>query len=210
VDKQKVTAVKLNIEDKNALLTLMKQGFEVVMEFLPPEFMKLVAETAIEAGVSLVNTNYSYAIASLNENAIKSGITIMPECGYDPGLDLVLYNYGVKLFDEIHVLNSYCGGFPEKEACTNPLKYKISWNWSAVLKSLNRDAVVIKDGKTQNITGKDQHDNSFIHHIDFPNLGKLEASPNGNAVNFTDTLGVTKTIKETGRYSLRWPGWSDF
>ena len=41
-------------------------------------------------------------------------------------------------------------------------------------------------------------------------MGTLEAIPNGNAVFFTDALGVTGTIRETGRYALRWPGWSAF
>ncbi len=46
--------------------------------------------------------------------------------------------------------------------------------------------------------------------MDFPGLGTLEAIPNGDAVFFTNALGVTATIRETGRYSLRWPGWSAF
>ena len=41
-------------------------------------------------------------------------------------------------------------------------------------------------------------------------LGRLEAVPNGDAVRYTDMLGVTPTIKETGRYTLRWPGWAAF
>jgi len=47
-----------------------------------------------------------------------------------------------------------------------------------------------------------------VHEIDFPGLGTLEAIPNGDAIFFTDQMGVTATITETGRYSLRWPGWS--
>jgi lysine 6-dehydrogenase len=46
--------------------------------------------------------------------------------------------------------------------------------------------------------------------VEFPGLGRLEAVPNGDAVRYTDMLGVTQTIKETGRYSLRWPGWAAF
>ena len=50
----------------------------------------------------------------------------------------------------------------------------------------------------------------FVHEIEFPNLGSLEAIPNGDAVFFTDRMGLTETIVNTGRYSLRWPGWSAF
>jgi saccharopine dehydrogenase-like NADP-dependent oxidoreductase len=60
------------------------------------------------------------------------------------------------------------------------------------------------------IPGSLQHDNPLIHDIEFPGLGRLEAVPNGDAVFFTDQLGVTGTLRETGRYSLRWPGWCAF
>ncbi len=210
LDMRKIKMVKVDASKKEALISLMKQGFDVVIEVLPPQFIQNVFEAAIEAGVHLVNTMYAYGVRHLHDAAVRKGISIMPECGLDPGIDLVIYGHGVKEFDELHILNSYCGGFPEKAACDNPLNYKISWNWDAVLKSQKREAVFIKEGKKVTISPPDQHDNEMIHEIDFPGLGRLEAFPNGNAVFFTDLLGVTKTLRETGRYSLRWPGWCAF
>lgn len=210
LDMRKIKMVKLDASEREALTSLMKQGVDVVIEVLPPQFITNVFEAAIEAGVHLVNTMYAYGVRHLHDAAVRKGISIMPECGLDPGIDLVIYGYGVKEFDELHVLNSYCGGLPEKAACDNPLNYKISWNWDAVLKSQKREAIFIKDGKKMTISPTEQHDNEMIHEIDFPGLGRLEAFPNGNAVFFTDLLGVTKTLRETGRYSLRWPGWCAF
>lgn len=210
VDLKKVKGVKLDARNKGELVSLMKQQVDVVIELLPKQFLVPVAEAAIEAGVSLVNTAYAHAINHLHELAQKKGITIMPECGFDPGVDLVIYGYGLKQFDEIHTLNSYCGGIPEKKACDNPLHYKISWNWDSVLHSQKRDATCIKEREIIRIPHEIQHDNAFIHEVDFPGIGRLEALPNGDAVHFTDLLGITDTIVETGRYSLRWPGWCDF
>jgi saccharopine dehydrogenase-like NADP-dependent oxidoreductase len=210
VDHGKIEPVQLDLERESALRSLMKEEIDVAIDLLPPRFVKPVAEAAIEAGVSLVNSNYAYELQSLHNAATEKGISIMPECGLDPGIDLVIYGYGLKQFDDLHVLNSYCGGLPEKKACTNPLNYKISWNWDAVLKTQKRDAALIRNGKVVQVPGEQQHKNEFIHQIDFPELGKLEAFPNGNAVHFTDVLGITGTIRETGRYSLRWPGWCDF
>lgn len=210
VDQSKTRLEKMDLNDQEALVSLMSRGFDVVLDFLPPHFVKTVAEAAIRAGVHLVNTNYSYEIHSLQEKVVDKGLIIMPECGLDPGIDLVLYGYGLRQFDEVHVLNSYCGGIPEKTACANPLGYKISWNWDAVLRSQKRNATLIKDGKLVDISENDQLDNPFIHEIDFPGLGKLEAIPNGNAAHFIELLEISNTIKETGRYSLRWPGWSAF
>jgi len=210
LDMKKIKVVKINASDKKALASLMRQGVDVVIEVLPPQFVKNVFEAAIDAGVHLVNTMYGYGVRHLHEAAVQKGLSMMPECGLDPGIDLVIYGHGVREFDEIHVLNSYCGGFPDRKACDNPLNYKISWNWDAVLMSQKREAVFLKDGKKVTLSPAQQHDNEMIHEIDFPGLGRLEAFPNGNAVFFTDLLGVTKTLKETGRYSLRWPGWCAF
>ena len=38
----------------------------------------------------------------------------------------------------------------------------------------------------------------------------IYAACNGDAVYFTELMGITDTIVQTGRYSLRWPGWSAF
>jgi lysine 6-dehydrogenase len=48
----------------------------------------------------------------------------------------------------------------------------------------------------------------MIANIDFPGLGEVEAIPNGDTLAYTDLLGITKTVREAGRYALRWPGWS--
>ncbi len=79
-----------------------------------------------------------------------------------------------------------------------------------VLTAQNRESIFIKDGRRLVVSAADQHDNEMIGQISFPGLGKLEAIPNGNAIFYTDLLGVTDTIQQTGRYALRWPGWCAF
>jgi saccharopine dehydrogenase-like NADP-dependent oxidoreductase len=210
IDKAKIQIVHIDANDPNALASTMDENFDVVIDFLPPQYIRTVAEAAIKSGVNLVNTNYGYDILDLDHAAKEKGITIMPECGLDPGIDLIIYNFSLKYFDEVFKLNSYCGGIPEKAACDNPLKYKISWNMSAVLKSQKRDATLISDSELVYIPAKDQHENAFIHHIQFPGLGTLEAIPNGNAVHYAKLLKIADKLCETGRYTLRWPGWCDF
>jgi saccharopine dehydrogenase-like NADP-dependent oxidoreductase len=210
VDKAKIDTVRIDANDQNALASQMDDKFDVVIDFLPPQCIRTVAEAAIKSGVNLVNTNYAYDILDLDQAAKERGITIIPECGLDPGLDLIIYNYCLKYFDEVFKLNSYCGGIPEKAACDNPLNYKISWNMSAVLNSQKRDATLIADSELIYIPAKDQHENAFIHHIELTGLGTLEAIPNGNAVYYAELLKIVDKLSETGRYTLRWPGWCAF
>jgi saccharopine dehydrogenase-like NADP-dependent oxidoreductase len=204
-----VRPVALDASDNSAMDRLFQQA-DVAIDLLPRQFMEAVCQAAIRNGVSVVNTNYAYPIAHLHDAAVTAGVAIMPECGLDPGIDLVLYGEACHRFDELHVINSYCGGFPEPSACDNPLKYKVSWVFEGVLASTKRDGRIIRDGAVVEIPGTDQHDPAYVHQVDFPGLGTLEAIPNGDAVFFTDALDVTPHIRETGRYSLRWPGWSAF
>jgi len=206
---EKITTARIDAENKSALLNLYEK-VDVVIDLLPKEFKTHVNETALEAKVNVVNTSYMYHPEALDKKAKEAGITIMPECGLDPGIDLVIYGDARTRFDSLSVINSYCGGFPEIKACTNPMNYKLSWIWRGVLSSIMRDGRIIKDRQIIEIPSAKQHDEPFVHEIEFPNLGSLEAIPNGDAVFLTDRMGLTETIVNTGRYSLRWPGWSAF
>ena len=206
---EKIKPVSLDVRKKDQLSSLYNE-VDIVIDLLPKDFRDAVYEAAVKTGTSVVNTNYDHNPGILDEQAKAAGIAIMPECGLDPGIDLVIYGDAGRRFDTLTLVNSYCGGFPEKSACTNPLNYKISWIWRGVLGALNRDARVIKNGKIVDIPQADLYEPSNIRMVDVPGLGRFEAYPNGDAVFFTDLLGVTPTIRETGRYSLRWPGWCAF
>lgn len=208
-DISKVQSEVVNAADADNLVDLFSRS-DAVIDLLPRQFTPMVCQAAIRTGVGVVNTNYGGSISDLGDQAKQAGVSIMPECGLDPGIDLIIYGEAGRRFDELHIIKSYCGGFPEKSACNNPINYKISWTWEGVLSSTNRDSRAILDGRQVVIPGARQHDTESIHRIDFPGIGQLEAIPNGDAVFYTDLLGVTPSIKETGRYSLRWPGWSAF
>jgi len=209
IDKTKVRSASLDAGDSESLERLFRQA-DVAIDLLPRQLLGTVCQAAIRTGISVVNANYAYPITHLHESAERAGVAILPECGLDPGIDLVIYGEARRRFDALNVINSYCGGFPEPTACDNPLNYKVSWVFEGVLASTKRDGRIIRDGTAIDIPADRQHDQAYVHAVDFPGLGQLEAIPNGNAVFFTDVLGVTASIRETGRYTLRWPGWSAF
>jgi saccharopine dehydrogenase-like NADP-dependent oxidoreductase len=210
IEVSKITPVQVDGSSKKALAALFKQGVDAVIDLLPLPYMVNAFAAAMETRVPLVSTNYGKPIQHLHAPALTAGVSLMPECGLDPGIDLVICGHAVRQFDELHVLNSYCGGIPEKKACTNPLDYKISWNFDMVLRSQKRPSVFIRGGQKREVPAEQQHETDMIHTIHFPGLGQLEAVPNGDAVFYTDLLGVTPGIRESGRYALRWPGWCAF
>jgi len=210
IDVKKIHPVKIDASKRTELKRLLSQEVDVAIDLLPVPLMTNAFEAAVEAGVHMICTNYGSEIRHLHNAAKAAAISLIPECGLDPGIDLIVSGHAARQFDELQVINSYCGGFPEKKACDNPLNYKISWNWDMVLRAQKRKSVFIKNGQRFVVSADDQHDNEMIHQINFPGLGQLEAVPNGDAVFYTDLLGVTGTIQEAGRYAFRWPGWCDF
>lgn len=208
-DMSKITPVQIDATESGSLRQWF-QRVDVVIDLLPRRFMRPACQMAIETGTHMVNTNYAYAVSDLDATARDAGVAIMCECGLDPGIDLVLYAGAREYFDEINVIHSYCGGLPEKSACDNPLNYKVSWVFEGVLASTKRDSRMVRHGKVIHIPAAHQHDPDYVHTVDFPGLGTLEAIPNGDALFFADQLGVRTTIRQTGRYALRWPGWSAF
>ena len=206
----KVRAVEVNAASPDALSALMASGADAAIDLLPIQFMPAACEAAIAARVPLVTTNYAHPLRHLDQPARERGVTLMPECGLDPGIDLVIIGGAVSRFDRLTRLDSYCGGIPEKAACDNPLNYKISWNWEMVLTSQMRPARFIRDGVALNVPAEAQHASEMNHDIEFPGLGCLEAIPNGDAVAYVERLGLSATIREAGRYALRWPGWRAF
>lgn len=185
-------------------------GVDAAIDLLPQPLMREAVQAAITTQTPLVTTNYGKAIAGLAPAAEKAGVSIMTECGLDPGIDLVLYARAARQFDTITSINSYCGGIPEPKAVAKPLCYKVSWNFDMVLVSQNRDSVLIEDGHRVEVPAGRQHDNPFIHQIEVDGLGRLEAIPNGDAQHYAGMLAAAKGLQRSGRYSLRWPGWSAF
>ena len=192
--------------DEAALRAIMKEGFDVVVDMLPVPFARPVAEVAIAEGVHMVNANYGKDLYNLHDKAKSAGVTLFPESGLDPGIDLILCGEMLRYFDEIYELNSYGGGLPELSAADNLLKYKITWTYEGVLKSYSDDARILKEGEIIDIPCETLFDEENIHYVDVPSLGAMEATPNRDALRFVEQMGIGDSCHTAGRYTLRWPG----
>lgn len=207
LDMDRIRLRRVDVADRTALVSLMREGFDVVIDVLPAAFLGTVAEAALEAKVHLVNTMYGHQLREgVHQKAFEEDITIMPESGLDPGIDLVLCSLGMSQLDEVTDLHSYCGGIPEPRAATNPLKYKISWTWQGVLSFYKIPARIIQDGRVTDISPADLHSERWVKTMDIPGVGELELILNGDAVAFADRMGLSRTLRNTTRCTLRWPG----
>jgi len=206
----KVTPIKLDVRDSAQVVKQM-QLVQAVIALLPQQFRLEVAKLAVENNIHFIETSYTMPeYGELDKLAKEKNITLLPECGLDPGIDLVLAGRAVREFDEVHELLTYGTGIPELEAADNPLKYKISWTFAGVLSAYQRPSRLMKNGQIIELTPSEMFDAANIHIVDVEGLGSMEAYYNGDAVKYLDILGIKDTVTDTGRYTLRWPGHSAF
>ena len=181
---RKACPVGADTADEERIRALM-DGVDIVVELLPPPYSLGVIRMAVEAGVNLVNTMYPVnpgetdagrrkaaeeEVAELGVLARSKGLTILPEMGLDPGIDLVLCGEAVRAFDEIEEFYSYGSGFPEPSAAGNPLKYKITWSFDSTLKSYKRPARVSREGQVVGIAAEAVFLRENTHRIELDGL----------------------------------------
>jgi saccharopine dehydrogenase-like NADP-dependent oxidoreductase len=206
----KVRCEPLDATDSDSIDRLMSLRPDVAIDLLPPRFIQDVARSAVEHHVHLVNTFYtSDELQALDEEARAGNVTVLPEFGLDPGIDLVMLGEAARTLDTIEEMHSYGAGIPELEAADNPLRYKVSWSFEGVLAAYRRPARVIQDGAVVDIEPTEVFSKRNVREVEVQNLGVLETYPNGDAVKYVGLLGLdADTVKEAGRYTMRWPGHS--
>ncbi|MBC8442274.1 MAG: hypothetical protein H8D87_21625 [Deltaproteobacteria bacterium] len=208
----KTRTIRLDIlKEKDLAGKFLSLDVNVVICMLPIELALIAARSAIDTGIPFVSSNYTYDLKGLDDLAKEKGVIILPEMGLDPGIDLVMGRLAIDELDVVHGLYSYGGGVPAPEcADTSPIKYKISWIFDRVLAVYVREGRLIKNGRLHIVPGNEIFREENIHEIEFPDIGAVEAYPNGDSERYVKIFGLGKELVEMGRFALRWPGHSRF
>jgi saccharopine dehydrogenase-like NADP-dependent oxidoreductase len=218
---EKVAAVRADATDVPAVTRLIREA-DIVVEALPAALALRTGQLAVRCGVPVVSSMYYFnpdgldaagavalrgSVDELDRLAKQQGIPLLTEFGMDPGLDLLMAAKAVSEFDEVHEFNTYGAGLPAGEARGNPLQYKFSWSPVGVMRSYRRSSTLIRNGQAVGIPAQEIFEARHCHQIDVPELGSpLECFANGDAAHYADLLGIRHSLKESGRYTGRYPG----
>ena len=210
LDNAKITPIKLDVRDRAALSLQMKK-VDAVIVLLPQGFRMDILNLAIENKIHFIETSYALPeYARVGQLAEAVDTAILPECGLDPGIDLVIAGQAIRELDEVHELHAYGTGVPEPEAAENAINYKVSWTFAGVLGAYQRPAKMLKNGEIIHLTPAEMFSPENMHNVTLETLGEMEAYYNGDAVKYLDIFGIADTTTSTGRYSLRWHGHAAF
>jgi len=196
ISESNVSWIQLDAAKHNELVKTL-EDFDLAMGFLPGKLGHRLAEACIDARNDLVDVSYmAENPLTLNDKAIKAGVTIIPDCGLAPGISNTLVGYAAGKFDKVQTVCIMVGGLPEKPV--PPLGYVITWSLESLIDEYTRKARIVKEGEIVEVEAL-----NGLEEIEFPNVGRLEAF-------YTDglrTLPYTvSNVDNMWEKTLRYPG----
>jgi len=168
----RLIATPLDVRDRDATLALLREC-DVAMSAIPYYFNLNLAALAVEAGTNFSdlggNTEIVFEQKKLHSEAVKKGISVIPDCGLAPGMVNILAEYAISLLDSTESVRIFVGGIPENPE--PPLNYQIVYSLEGVLDYYTTLSWVLRDGKRTLVKAL-----SEIESVPFPDpVGELEA-----------------------------------
>ena len=158
---------------------------------------------AIEIGANMCdfggNTDVVREQIRLDAEARKAGVTVVPDCGMGPGLNISLAVYAMELLDEPREVLIWDGGLPQNPR--PPWNYAMTFNIEGLTNEYCGSAYFLKGGKVTEVPAL-----SGVEVVEFPEpIGKLEAFVTSGGLS-TSPWTFKGRIDCLENRTLRYPG----
>ena len=201
-----IKGAEVDATDPRKLVAALK-GMDSAISAVLFRYNLMVTEAAIEAGCSICDmgghTETVRKQLALDEQAKKAGISIVPDCGMAPGLNINMGVRAMDFVDEPEELYIWDGGLPLNPR--PPWNYLLSFNINGLTNEYAGHAWFIRDGKATEVPCITE-----IEMIDFEPLGMLEAAITGGGLS-TAPWTFEGKLKRMENRTLRYLGhWEQF
>ncbi len=193
---------RLDAGDHRAVAAAI-EGMNGVLCALPYPFNYDMAALAVAAGAHYCNLDGNTEIVerqrTLDDQAARSGLSVIPDCGLAPGMVNVLAQAGIDALDRVDSVRLFVGGLPQHPR--PPLDYRIVYSLPGVIDYYTTPSTVLDDGA---LATRDAL--SEVEELRFPDpVGVLEAFHTAGGVSMMPYryLGV---IPQMSYKTLRYPG----
>ncbi len=194
-------SLQAEASDKEKMLELFKEA-DVVISAVPYYFNLDLTKWAIQSSASFVdlggNTQVVKSQLELSELAKVKNVSVVPDCGMGPGLNISLINYVFNSFDAPEEIVSYVGGLPLNPK--PPWNYELIFNINGLTNEYYGKAFAIENYKTVEIPGL-----SEVEEIQIKNFGTLEAAVTTGGLS-TAPFTYAGKLKTLRYKTLRYPG----
>ena len=148
LNTDKVLAMQVNVNDENQMLDLL-EDVDVLISAVPYHLNTKVTDFAIESSTSMVDlgghTGIVQAQLARSSEANERGITIVPDCGMGPGMNVTMALLAMEQLDNPKHVRIWDGGLPLNPV--EPWNYASFFNINGLTNEYDGDAFFIKDSK---------------------------------------------------------------
>jgi len=150
------------------------------------------------------NTDVVRSQLALGPEAQDAGVSVVPDCGMGPGMNIGLALYAMSLLDGPREVRIWDGGLPQDPK--PPWNYLLTFNIGGLTNEYYGDAYFLRGGKVTKVPCFSDYEE-----IDFPEpLGRLEAFVTSGGLS-TAPWTLENKIEKLENKTLRYPGhWAQF
>lgn len=202
LDTDMVSAAQVDVADE-ASLTEFLRPIDAVLSAVPYRFNLLVTRACVAAHTHMCdlggNTDVVWSQLALNEQAQAAGVSVVPDCGLQPGMGNTLAVYGMQEMSDPAEARIWVGGLPLEPR--PPFDYLLTFNVEGLTNEYDELSIVLQDGKRVGLPAF-----GGIEELDFPEpVGRCEAflTTGGTSTCPWTFEGQLKTYVEK---TVRYPG----
>ncbi|MBI2064811.1 MAG: hypothetical protein HYT62_02015 [Candidatus Yanofskybacteria bacterium] len=204
IGKNIVSGVRLDVRETGMFIKLLQnQNIQTLICAMQYELNNLMTWVATKTKINMCDLGGSTEIVRVqhayNKLARTNDITIVPDCGMGPGLNLSLAMYAMDAIDQPEELYIWDGGLPQNPE--KPWNYNMTFNIRGLTNEYAGDAYFLRNGDIVNIPAL-----SELETLSFPEaFGTLEAAVTSGGLS-TAPWTLKGKLKRLENKTLRHPG----
>ncbi|MEE8128457.1 MAG: saccharopine dehydrogenase C-terminal domain-containing protein [Nitrospinaceae bacterium] len=197
----------LDVSNSSSLVSVLR-GVHSTISAVPYKFNLQITEAAIEAHSNICDlgghTETVRQQLALGDKAKAAGITITPDCGMGPGLNINMGIRAMDYLDEPEDVYIWDGGLPQNPK--PPWNYHLTFNVNGLINEYYGDAWFIRGGQPTQVPCLTE-----METLNFPQpLGFLEAAVTSGGLS-TAPWTFQDKLRRLENKTLRYPGhWDQF
>ncbi|MAV65109.1 MAG: hypothetical protein CMG00_07970 [Candidatus Marinimicrobia bacterium] len=202
--KYRAKHVSFNICDKEKLITFLAP-YDIFLSSVPYKLNPYLTDVAIKSKTSMVDLgghtlNVKKQLLK-NKEAQNANITIVPDCGMGPGMNVSVAMLGIESMDSPKEVYVWDGGLPQNPK--PPWNYSLFFNIQGLTNEYDGMAYFIENKKVVEVPCFE-----YLENIRFDNIGELEAAVTSGGLStmpwtYEGKLDVlhNKTLRYKGHWS---------
>jgi len=192
----------IDIHKKDILINILKD-YDIFLSSVPYEYNLMLTEVALLSSTSMVDlgghTENVIKQLDYDKEAKKNRITIVPDCGMGPGMNVSMALLGIEKLDIANEVFIWDGGLPKNPK--EPWNYSLFFNIKGLTNEYDESAFFLDKGRIKKVPCFEG-----IEIIDFGgNIGELEAAVTSGGLS-TMPWSFENKIKKLENKTLRYKG----